>query len=281
MLRSEISVALVSCLLSLGAAGSPRLLVELDGEAEPGAHGGWLLAQAPATTVVSTTDGNVYSGVLVEDLPAGLMLRVANGETVFIERARIRTVARPAGGQATAPAASPSPGDGPPPPPPLLPPAISAAPGTPAPMAGRATTQEDLAEGRPLRNANLMQRAEVNDELRLIDRVKPRTGGFLALALAGAAITALGAIDMIISGAFLAANGVSSTYKRGSITTVFIIGVVADVVGVTMLVIGIIGRAANSSTVGRYDSRTRDLEDRLQHLEDQEHERGGPSPLRP
>ena len=81
-----------------GAVASPSLL-----DTDERQHGGWLLAQADTQVVVTTTDGQVVSGTLIEDVAGGVMVRTGKGENVFIERARVNNLAHTLGERALPP----------------------------------------------------------------------------------------------------------------------------------------------------------------------------------
>jgi hypothetical protein len=86
------ALVVLMMLLGTSALAGPRLL-----ESESNARAGWLLAAADPEVVVTTTDGQVVSGTLIEDVAGGVMVRTKSGEQIFIERARVKNLAHTLG----------------------------------------------------------------------------------------------------------------------------------------------------------------------------------------
>jgi hypothetical protein len=207
-------------------------------------------AAAEAASVVSTTDGQVFQGSIVEDLPAGVMLRLGSGQTVFIERGRIRNVAKVAGEAATpAPEAAQAPRDAP-----------VRTVSAPPPSA-----EQILQAPREVRT---LSRAELNDELRVLDRARPSTGAAIALLITGAVLTPIG-LGMDLVGLLYTTsvgNSLEGKYKGIVIASLLTVGTVFLVAGVTTLIIGAVKRARAAP----YNARMRDVEDQLERLSDAE-----------
>lgn len=260
------------------AAARPGLLDDVRQErrapAEPTrGHLGWLLAQAPSTTIVTTTDGRVFSGTVQEDLVAGIILRLPSGEAVFIERATIRNIARSVGPGTEAPpalAAPPAPRSAVPAPLPAESPSALPAPteqfSVPVPAAETSGGIRLEAPGWGEREVKTMTRLEINDELRIIVRARPAIGLAIAGISVGSLLTLGGAAVIIFGGA-----------SGGGLLAICIVGAA---VGITLLILGIVALSRIRPVRAKMNARITALEDQIERLDDLERERRAHGPSR-
>jgi hypothetical protein len=230
------------------------------------AHEGWLVAQAEATTVVTTTDGKFFSGVVQEDLPQGIILKLPNGETVFVERAKIKSQAKSASA-VSAPEAAPAP-------------APEAAPLQPV------AAPADLAELWGRREVMKMSALELNDEVSYLVSARPSmvlpTLGIVfgsILSVAGVALITVG--DVVWGAAYrrscsqLSWNPVAYQYTTGNCSennltanTLYVgIGIGSLILGAALLTLGIIVSVIRGPVRKAMNARIDVLEQQLQRRE--------------
>jgi hypothetical protein len=220
------------------------------------------LAQAPEQqSVVVCTDGMVFTGVIRDDVPAGIVLKPANGEPIFIQRARIKSVAKVA---ADAPAAVATPVPGPPPPPP----AAVAPAAVPAPAT-------NLAELWGKRDVLKMTPLEIEDELHWLVENRPPMGAPTLGIVFGTILTVAG-IALITVGDRVWGYEYRfhcSTYNSCSANdllanTLYVgLGTASLVIGVALLTLGIVFKILRGPTRNAMNARIQQLEDRRDRLE--------------
>jgi hypothetical protein len=228
------------------------------------AHEGWLVAQAEATTVVTTTDGKFFSGVLQEELPQGIILRLPNGETVFIERAKIKSQAKSASGVSTpAPAPAPAP---------------SAAPVPEAAPLQPTASPADLAEIWGKRDAAKMTALELNDEVNYLVGARPPMGSAVLGIVFGAILVPAGIALITVGDRYWGERYRSQCYLNGigycgdtndhTASTLYVgLGTASLILGAALLTVGIIVAVIRGPVRKAMNARIDVLEQQLQRRE--------------
>jgi hypothetical protein len=213
-------------LVSTGALASPRLL-----DTDVREHGGWLLAQADDQVTITTTDGQVVSGTLIEDVAGGMMVRDANGNNVFVERARIKNFAHTLGERAT-----------------------------PQPPPGR---QEPVI-GPP---ASGRSKDSLKSELTRLLAERPGAGGGITMiALGGLGLIA--GLITLTPAVILLNTGYTTNQQVG--TGLLVAGLVELVVGAVLLIVGIVVTKEITARRRLYNEKIEDIERELKHIDDVE-----------